>query len=75
MSAKQASAKLAGTVSLGGEVSVNRIGFGAMRLTGAGIWGPPLDRAEAIAVLRRLVRSYPGSGPANLARAKLEELQ
>jgi len=55
MSAKQASANLAGTVSLGGEVSVNRIGFGAMRLTGAGIWGPPLDRAEAIAVLRRAV--------------------
>jgi pyridoxine 4-dehydrogenase len=51
----EASAKLAGTVSLGGELSVHRLGFGAMRLTGAGIWGPPKDRKEAIAVLRRAV--------------------
>lgn len=55
MNAKKISATLAGTVSLGGELSVNRLGFGAMRLTGDGIWGPPKNRAEAIAVLRRAV--------------------
>ncbi|HKW31500.1 MAG TPA: aldo/keto reductase [Candidatus Acidoferrum sp.] len=53
MSVKKASASLAGSVSLGGEVSVHRLGFGAMRLTGEGIWGPPKNRTEAIAVLRR----------------------
>lgn len=55
MEGKPGSATAAGTLSLGGEVSVNRLGFGAMRLTGKGIWGPPKDRAEAIAVLRRAV--------------------
>jgi pyridoxine 4-dehydrogenase len=49
------SAAAGGTVSLGGEITVNRLGFGAMRLTGEGIWGPPKDRAAAIAVLRRAV--------------------
>jgi pyridoxine 4-dehydrogenase len=44
-----------GTFSLGGELSVNRLGFGTMRLTGPGIWGEPANRAEAIAVLRRAV--------------------
>lgn len=53
MSGKETSARLAGTVSLGGEVPVDRLGFGAMRLTGEGIWGPPRNRTEAIAVLRR----------------------
>jgi pyridoxine 4-dehydrogenase len=42
-----------GTVSLGGELTVNRLGFGAMRLTGDGIWGPPKDQEGALAVLRR----------------------
>ncbi len=42
-----------GTVSLGGELTVNRLGFGAMRITGDGIWGPPKDPASALAVLRR----------------------
>jgi pyridoxine 4-dehydrogenase len=42
-----------GTVSLGGKLTVNRIGFGAMRITGDGIWGPPRDPASALAVLRR----------------------
>jgi aryl-alcohol dehydrogenase-like predicted oxidoreductase len=55
MSAKEISASLAGKVSLGGELSVHRIGFGAMRLTGDGIWGPPRNRKEAVAVLRRAV--------------------
>src|SRR5689334_6134113 len=53
MHKKNISASLAGQVSLGGELSVNRLGFGAMRLTGEGIWGPPKDRKSAIAVLRR----------------------
>jgi pyridoxine 4-dehydrogenase len=45
----------AGTVEIGGDLIVNRMGFGAMRLTGPGIFGPPADRAEAIRVLRRAV--------------------
>jgi pyridoxine 4-dehydrogenase len=49
------SASLAGEVSLGGKISVHRLGYGAMRLTGKGIWGPPADRAGALAVLRRAV--------------------
>lgn len=44
-----------GTVLLGGELIVRRLGFGAMRLTGDGIWGPPKDPAAALAVLRRAV--------------------
>lgn len=44
----------AGTVELGGR-TVNRLGFGAMRITGSGIWGPPADHDEAVAVLRRAV--------------------
>jgi pyridoxine 4-dehydrogenase len=55
MNKKEVSASLAGTVSLGGEVCVNRLGFGSMRLTGEGIWGPPRDRKKALAVLRRAV--------------------
>lgn len=49
-------ATLSGTVSLGGELTVNRMGFGAMRLTGEGIWGPPKDHENALAVLRRAVQ-------------------
>jgi pyridoxine 4-dehydrogenase len=52
---KKISASAAGQVSLGGELSVNRLGYGAMRLTGEGIWGPPPDRKGALAVLRRAV--------------------
>src|ERR1700732_1304060 len=52
---KDVSAKAAGDVSLGGEISVHRLGFGAMRLTGEGIWGPPKDRKAALGVLRRAV--------------------
>ncbi len=44
-----------GTYMLGGDLPVRRLGFGAMRITGKGIWGPPADRAGAIAVLRRTV--------------------
>ena len=52
---KKISASSAGEVSLGDELSVHRLGFGAMRITGEGIWGPPRDSAGALAVLRRAV--------------------
>jgi pyridoxine 4-dehydrogenase len=45
----------AGTLRLGGDLSVNRLGFGAMRITGKGIWGEPKDRDEVIRVLRRAI--------------------
>jgi aryl-alcohol dehydrogenase-like predicted oxidoreductase len=45
----------AGTVTLGGDLTVNRMGYGAMRITGKGIWGPPADRNGALATLRRAV--------------------
>jgi aryl-alcohol dehydrogenase-like predicted oxidoreductase len=44
-----------GAFSIGGEVSVNRLGFGAMQLTGPGVWGDPKDPEEAVRVLRRAV--------------------
>jgi pyridoxine 4-dehydrogenase len=49
------SAAAAGTISIGDDLSVNRLGFGAMRITGPGIWGPPADHDEAVQVLRRAV--------------------
>ena len=55
MNNKKLPASLAGDVSLGGEISVHRLGYGAMRLTGEGILGPPKDRNKALAVLRRAV--------------------
>jgi pyridoxine 4-dehydrogenase len=48
-------AGLSGTVSLGGELVVRRLGFGAMRLTGDGIWGPPKNPDSALRVLRRAI--------------------
>src|ERR1700716_2290828 len=48
-------AALAGTIDLGGDLPVNRFGFGAMRITGEGIWGEPADREESKRVLRRAV--------------------
>ena len=42
------------TFQIGGEISVNRLGFGAMQITGPGVWGPPRDAGEAIRVLKRL---------------------
>ncbi len=44
-----------GTFGIGSDLAVNRLGFGAMRLTGKGVWGPPDDRDECIRVLRRAV--------------------
>src|ERR1700732_5372194 len=52
MSAPNAAAS--GTFSLGGELPIHRLGFGAMRITGSGIWGEPKDRDEAKRVLKRL---------------------
>jgi len=49
-----ATATDSGTFTIGGDLEVNRLGFGAMRITGDGIWGEPNDRAEALAVLREL---------------------
>ncbi|MGN6394994.1 MAG: aldo/keto reductase [Mucilaginibacter sp.] len=43
------------TFKIGGDLAVNRLGYGAMRITGKGIWGPPKDEAEAIRVLQRAV--------------------
>ncbi|MFL5402417.1 MAG: aldo/keto reductase [Gemmatimonadales bacterium] len=48
-------AAAAGTITIGGDLTVNRMGFGAMRLTGKGIWGPPKDPAQAVRVLQRAV--------------------
>ena len=48
-------ASAAGQITIGGELTVNRLGFGAMRLTGPGIWGEPADREEAKRVLRRAI--------------------
>jgi pyridoxine 4-dehydrogenase len=42
------------TFQIGGEITVNRLGFGAMQITGRGVWGPPKDRTEALRVLQRL---------------------
>src|ERR1017187_10740152 len=55
MNKSELSANAASNVSLGREISVHRLGFGAMRLTGDGIWGPPKDRNRALGVLRRAV--------------------
>ena len=49
------SAAAAGTFTLGGDLTVRRMGYGAMRITGKGIWGPPADKASALATLRRAV--------------------
>ncbi len=49
----QQPAAASGTFTIGGDLTVYRLGFGAMRLTGPGIWGPPADKQEAIAVLHR----------------------
>src|ERR1700760_2299322 len=49
------SAAAAGTFTIGGDLTVNRLGYGAMRITGKGIWGPPADKNAALATLRRAV--------------------
>ncbi|WP_434381577.1 aldo/keto reductase [Melittangium boletus] len=51
----ETNAKASGTFKIGGDLEVNRLGFGAMRITGQGIWGPPEDPAEARRTVRRVV--------------------
>ena len=55
MASTTSDASAAGTLTLDGDLEVRRLGFGAMRITGEGIWGPPADRDGAKAVLRRAV--------------------
>ncbi len=50
-------AALSGTFAIGGTLSVHRLGFGSMQLTGPGVWGPPKDHDEAVRVLRRAVEN------------------
>jgi pyridoxine 4-dehydrogenase len=57
MAPKEISANRAGEVSLGNQITVHRLGYGAMRLTGEGIWGPPKDHKAALTILRRAVES------------------
>jgi pyridoxine 4-dehydrogenase len=54
-SAHKRPATRSGTFAIGGDLPVHRLGYGAMQLTGSGVWGEPADRAQAIAVLRRAV--------------------
>ena len=49
------SAAAAGTFTIGGDLTVNRLGYGAMRITGPGVWGPPADKYSALETLRRAV--------------------
>ncbi|MGD0063912.1 MAG: aldo/keto reductase [Streptosporangiaceae bacterium] len=51
----QPTAAAAGTIDVGGDLTVNRLGFGAMRITGPGVWGEPPSRDQALATLRRIV--------------------
>ena len=55
MTTSQSSVAASGTFSIGGDLPVTRLGYGAMRITGEGIWGAPRDRDEALRVLRRAV--------------------
>jgi pyridoxine 4-dehydrogenase len=48
-------ASAAGTLTIGGDLTVNRMGYGAMRIVGKGVWGPPADRENAKSVLRHVV--------------------
>jgi aryl-alcohol dehydrogenase-like predicted oxidoreductase len=50
----QPDATKSGTFNIGGDIPVHRLGFGAMRITGTGIWGEPEDQGGAIATLKRL---------------------
>lgn len=45
----------AGTLTLGGDITVNRLGYGTMQLTGPGVWGSPRDPASAVRLLKRVV--------------------
>jgi aryl-alcohol dehydrogenase-like predicted oxidoreductase len=58
MAVNAPSAATAGQITLGGDMTVNRLGYGAMRITGPGIWGEPEDRDGALAVLRRAIELH-----------------
>jgi pyridoxine 4-dehydrogenase len=58
MTTSNKTASAAGTLDVGGDLTVNRLGFGAMRITGPGIWGEPADPDEAKRVLRRAVELH-----------------
>lgn len=58
MTSSQITAQAAGTLDVGGDLTVNRLGFGAMRITGKGIWGEPADPQEAKKVLRRAIELH-----------------
>src|ERR1700739_3685542 len=49
----QIDASLSGKFTIGGDIIINRLGFGAMRITGPGVWGEPEDRPEALLLLKR----------------------
>jgi pyridoxine 4-dehydrogenase len=51
----QPTAATAGTIDVGGDLTVNRLGFGAMRITGQGVWGDPASKEQALATLRRII--------------------
>jgi pyridoxine 4-dehydrogenase len=53
--AQTISAAAAGTIIIGSDLTVNRLGYGAMRITGPGVWGPPADKPAALATLRRTI--------------------
>ncbi|RXZ81630.1 oxidoreductase [Paenibacillaceae bacterium] len=55
MSTNHATASSSGSFAIGGDLTVNRLGYGAMRLTGPGVWGDPEDPEEAVRVLRRAI--------------------
>ncbi len=55
MHTKSINARHSGTFKLGGKLPVHRLGYGAMRLTGKGVWGPPADHGAALATLRRAI--------------------
>ena len=61
-------AAAAGKIDVGGDLTVNRLGFGAMRITGPGIWGDPPDRDRAKEALRRAV-AHRDLSPADGRRA------
>src|SRR5271163_1523969 len=48
---------LGGEITIGGDLTVRRLGFGAMRITGDGVWGPPTDHAGAVTLMKRVVES------------------
>ena len=55
MTSENVTAKMSGTFAIGGDLAVNRLGYGAMQLTGPGVWGDPRDPEEAVRVLQRAV--------------------